>query len=211
VTDRTLAVFLLASTRLGLPLAARAGQQPRMQVGVRFKESVLCTNKSEQQRHKRKASLPRSLRTAPHSRVIACSLSCVRFLMFCVCLFTAFEYLVMVSCLSETQACLGKFPSDTVIQGDMCKTGLFLCTRVTFLAQESKVGVNGARTSAQTPIECGRRRLPCPCALLPISLLATAQARRRVKKEARSSLSSSSESSTIQNLLRTEEFAPRAL
>jgi hypothetical protein len=37
--------------------------------------------------------------------------------MFCVCLFTAFEYLVMVSCLSEKQACLGKVPSDMVIQG----------------------------------------------------------------------------------------------
>jgi len=39
--------------------------------------------------------------------------------MFCVCLFTAFEYLVIVSCLSETKTYLGKVPSDIGIKGEM--------------------------------------------------------------------------------------------
>ena len=54
--------------------------------------------------------------------------------MFCVCLFNAFEYLVMVSCLSETQARLRKVPSDMGIHGDMrrMQNMFVLCTRATF-------------------------------------------------------------------------------
>ena len=54
-------------------------------------------------------------------------------------------------------------------------------------AQESSSGMEERRTSAQMPSECGRRRPPCPCALPPISLSATAHAIRRVKCQERQS------------------------